>query len=76
MDLGDWVGAAEEVVEENFMGEARFVHARKNAVGHVISLTSDPEWVDVFWERTGTITVCHLPELIRLGGPDTGKRTA
>jgi hypothetical protein len=73
MDIGDWVQAAEDVTEPGFEGDPDFAHARRGGIGHVISLTDDPEVVDVYWERTGSKSTCHVSELIRLGGADVGR---
>lgn len=73
-EIGDWVQATGEVTEEIDSGE-EIVHAYAGGVGHVISITDNPEWIDVFFERHQTITVCHVSELRRLGDASTGRYT-
>lgn len=72
MTAGDWVQAVEQVTEEGFRGEDLWIHAEKGAVGHVLDVV-DALWVNVYWERTGSVTVCHVEEITLLGGPDTGR---
>ncbi len=72
-EIGDWVQATEVITESDFMGQKRWVHARKGGIGHVISVSEDPNWVDVFFERTGTTSICHTSEIKRLGNAQTGR---
>lgn len=62
MTVGDWVQAIERITEENFAGKALHVHAETGGVGHVLNVESDG-WVNVWFERSGTITICHESEL-------------
>lgn len=65
--IADWVQAGERIVELDFPQEGlEFQHAHRGAVGHVLNLTDDPEWVNVFWEHSGAPCVCHVDELIWL----------
>ncbi len=73
MQVGDWVQAVEEIAEEDFMGEGTFIHAREGGIGHILDLTDDPESVNVYFERTGTVSVCHVSEIKRLGDADVGR---
>ena len=68
-EIGDWVQAGDEINEPDFMGQAVWTHARKNAIGHVLEVLDDG-MVNVFWERSGTVTVCHPSEIVRLCGWD------
>lgn len=70
--VGDWVQAVEEITEPidlDHPGAGTILHASPGAVGHVISIPA-PDVYDVFWERAGTITICHSEEVVRLCGPD------
>ena len=61
--IGDTVKAAERITEEDFNGSDLWVHAEQGDRGTIVSLPSDPEWYDVRFSRTGTLTVCHASEL-------------
>ena len=68
---GDWVQAVKPIYEENEYGARIAVIARKRAVGHILIVYPDG-LVDVYFERSGRITICAPEELVRLGGPETG----
>lgn len=68
--VGDWVQAVEDVISE--LDGAQVLNAQKGAIGHIL-IVQDSEAVDVYWERTGTITVCLVDELLWLGDASTGK---
>jgi hypothetical protein len=62
--VGSSVLAVETIAEENFLGKANFVHAKRNDVGRVISI--DQGCPTVLWKRTGTATVCHTSEIVQI----------
>lgn len=69
MQLGDWVQAAESLDD----GEGRRV--AQGAIGHVLegSVDGDPGVVNVFFERSGVVTICHITELTWLGTSEIGR---
>lgn len=72
--VGDWVQALVIQEEEGFRGADVWVHAEPGAVGHVMRV--DGETITVTFERTETTTDCHVSDLKRLGGADTGRTGA
>jgi hypothetical protein len=60
VEAGDWVQAV-EVVTEDLGGGRVLTHAEPGAVGHVLEVLPRG-WINAYWERTGTITVCHESE--------------
>jgi hypothetical protein len=72
LTVGDWVQAVEEISEPDFMGQEVWVHAAPNGVGHVIGF-GDDGWVNVFFEKTGTVCVCAPHEVKWIAGPETGR---
>jgi len=56
------VTAAIQIIEENFMGEALWVHAEPGDSGVVRQTTPDGLYT-VTWSRTGTTTDCFVSEL-------------
>lgn len=67
--VGDWVQAKEQVVEEDC---PELVLAEQGGVGHVLEVI-DQAAVNVFWERTGTVTIMDTDLLCWLGDARTGK---
>ena len=61
--LGQKVTAAAQITEQDFNGAPLWIHAEAGDVGEVVCLTYDPEWVDVRFSESGTVTVCHASEL-------------
>lgn len=72
-EVGDWVQAREEVTENHFNGAELWIHAHDGAVGHVLEVLEDGEAINVFWERSQTVTICHPCEIIRLCGAEAGR---
>lgn len=70
-EVGDWVQALEEISEVLPSGDVMH-HGLKGAVGHVLEAFDDG-WVNVYFERTGTVSICHGDEVLRLGSADTGR---
>lgn len=73
--VGDWVQAVRDVTEGDFLGHGVWTHASKGAVGHVLGVEADGS-INVYWERTGTVTICDPVELARLCSADAGKTTS
>lgn len=61
LQVGDKVRAVSVVSEEGFAGSGAFIHAQPKDPGRVYSASGDT--ADVWFERTGTLTVCHVSEL-------------
>lgn len=74
IESGDWLQATEQIAEDDFQGEDVWVHAECGGVGH--ALDTDGDWINVFWERTGTVCVAHVSQLKRLGGALIGRAIA
>lgn len=74
--VGDWVQATAEISEPDFIDpQTTWIHARRNAIGHVLEILEGGDVVNVYWERSGTITICFPDELKRLCGCDAGQPT-
>ncbi len=55
VQIGCWVEALTDIGETGYRDAKIFNHAKRGDVGHVIGFThGEPDWVQVFWERTGT----------------------
>jgi hypothetical protein len=68
--VGDWVNVtAEEIDEQDTEGRSLGALAKRNAVAHVLNDAGEG-WFDVFFEKSGTISVVHESEIARLCGPD------
>jgi hypothetical protein len=64
--LGDWIQVtAEQIDEQDVDGHTLGVHVKRHAVGHVLNVAGDG-WFDVFFERSGTISIVHESEIKRL----------
>jgi hypothetical protein len=71
--VGDWVQVtANEIVDSGGDGSLRIIAAECRDVGHILE-EIEPDWVNVYFERTGAVCACDVSELIRLGGPETGR---
>ncbi len=60
--VGGSVQASVAIQEERFHGYPIFFHARAGDTGTVLDVV-DAEWVNVFFEREQTITICHVSEI-------------
>lgn len=65
LEIGDWVQAVVSQTEPDFLGEETFIHADPGGIGHVLDELPDGSY-EIFFEKTGTITVVHGSELTRL----------
>lgn len=61
LQVDDKVRAVSIVSEEGFAGAGVFIHARPGDLGRVYSTSGDT--ADIWFERTGSLTVCHVSEL-------------
>lgn len=73
IDVGDWVQAVSDITEAGFAGQSCFFHARRGGIGHVIELLDTGTAALVFFERSGTISLCDVSELRRLGNAEVGR---
>jgi hypothetical protein len=61
LETGDWVLSADTVLDGFLPEGLPEVVAEPGAVGHVLEVTA---WgINVFFERTGIVTICHRDEL-------------
>lgn len=61
--VGSKVCACESIVEDDFNGRRYWVHAAKGDHGVVVGPGVDRDWVNVRWDHTRTVTVCHCSEV-------------
>jgi hypothetical protein len=52
---GDWIQAAGSIEVDGV------VHARRGNIGHVLEV-GPGNWVNVFWEKSGLVTITHSSE--------------
>ncbi len=71
--LGDVVQFTDEELRDTLPCGKVYYPAERGDVAHVIGCTPDPQWFDLFFERTGSRQTCHISEFKRLGGMETGK---
>lgn len=71
LQVGDWVQATEAITEDNFNGAGVWTHSRAGGVGHVVNI--EDGWPNVYFERTGTVTLCHPEQVRRLCNADASK---
>jgi hypothetical protein len=69
--VGDWT-QAREIIREDHGPLKGHVHARVGGVGHVLEVLEDG-WLNVYWERAGSISICHESEVSRLCGAGVGR---
>jgi hypothetical protein len=65
-ELGDWVQATSEIQDEDVQV------AKAGDLGHVVGPVLDG-WPNVYFERTGRVSICDPTEVKVLGGADTGR---
>lgn len=66
--LGDWVQATDVVLDDDVLV------AERGDIGHVINEPQKAgEWPNIYFERTGRVSVCAPRELRWLGSAETGK---
>lgn len=68
-----WVQALETIEEHDYPRKGYdFTHAKVGAIGHVLQVRRDG-LLDVFFERSGGITVVHPDQIKWVGDSRTGK---
>jgi hypothetical protein len=70
MQPNDWGQAVNRIIEEDGT-----VAAEVGGVLHVLDtcVDGDPNIINVYFERTGIVTIVHVDDVKFLGGPETGK---
>jgi hypothetical protein len=66
--LGDIVQATSTILDENVLV------AEAGHVGHVVQPLSDDNWPNVYFERSGRVSICTPEEVVFLGDAETGKQ--
>ncbi len=74
IQLGDWVQFTDEEVEDQLASGGIYYPAEGGDVAHVIAETDDPEWFDLYFERTGCMQTCHVSEFKWIASADAGRK--
>jgi hypothetical protein len=62
---GEWVHATTRLDEKDFPRDGLcWIHAEPGDIGMVLD-SEDAGWVNIYWERTGSVTLCHVDDLRR-----------